>query len=193
MRITAKAADAAAATEIVDEEADHLRALLGPLVFGRDGDNMESAVLAALEARGHTLAVAESLTGGLLGSRLASVPGASAVFRGGVIAYHPEVKQQLLGVPDGPVVTEEAALAMARGARSSLGADVGLATTGVAGPEELEGQRVGTVCLAAVWPGGEASTTLGLPGGRQQIREFSCISVLDLLRRRMLVDDDAEA
>lgn len=114
VRITAKAADAAAATEIVDEEADHLRALLGPLVFGRDGDNMESTVLAALEVRGHTLAVAESLTGGLLGSRLASVPGASAVFRGGVIAYHPEVKQQLLGVPDGPVVTEEAALAMAR-------------------------------------------------------------------------------
>lgn len=115
MRITAKAADTATATSIVDDEADRLRTLLGPLVFGTDHDNMESAVLAMLEARGHTLGVAESLTGGLLGSRLASVPGASAVFRGGIVAYHPEVKQQLLDVPVGPVVTETVALAMARG------------------------------------------------------------------------------
>ena len=189
VRITAKAADTATATSIVDDEADRLRTLLGPLVFGTDHDNMESAVLAMLEARGHTLGVAESLTGGLLGSRLASVPGASAVFRGGIVAYHPEVKQQLLDVPVGPVVTETVALAMARGACARLGTEVGLATTGVAGPDALEGHSPGTVCMAAVWPGGEAAITLKLPGGRQQVREFACISVLDLLRRRLMTAD----
>ncbi|MEZ5373998.1 MAG: competence/damage-inducible protein A [Microthrixaceae bacterium] len=189
VRITAKAADTATATAIVDEEADRLRARLGPLVFGSDDDTMESAVLDILRGRGETLGVAESLTGGLLGSRLASVPGASSVFRGGVVAYHPEVKQQLLDVPEGPVVTEEVALAMAQGACTRLGTDVALATTGVAGPDPLEGHSPGTVCLAAVWPQGEAAVTLRLPGGRRQVREFACISVLDLLRRRLMVDD----
>ncbi|MEZ5383237.1 MAG: competence/damage-inducible protein A [Microthrixaceae bacterium] len=189
VRVTAKAADVEAATAIVDDEADRLRGVLGQLVFGADDDTMESVVLAMLAERGWTLGVAESLTGGMLGSRLAAVPGASEAFRGGVIAYDPAVKREVLGVPDGPVVTEATALAMARGVRAALECDVGLGTTGVAGPDELEGRPAGTVCLAAAWPGGEVALTVGLPGRRQQVREFSCITVLDLLRRNLSPPD----
>ena len=98
-----------------------------------------------LIARGLTFGVAESLTGGLIASRLVNVPGASAWFRGGVVAYHSEVKFDVLGVPEGPVVTEAAAAAMAEGAARVTGADVGLGITGVAGPDEQEGVAPGTV------------------------------------------------
>ena len=111
---------------------------------------MEHAVGAALVARGLTLAVAESLTGGLVASRLVDVPGASAWFRGGVVSYATDVKFSVLDVPEGPVVTAEAAAAMATGVRDLLGADVGLGVTGVAGPDSAEGQPPGTVFLAVV-------------------------------------------
>ena len=89
--------------------------------------------------------MAESLTGGLVGSRCAAVPGASNWYRGAIASYASEVKFSLLGVPEGPVVSEEAAVAMAVGAAKVLGADVGLSVTGVAGPDEQDGQPVGTV------------------------------------------------
>ena len=103
--------------------------------------------------RAWTLGVAESLTGGLLAARIVAVPGASEWFRGAVVAYDSDVKRSLLGVGDGPVVTGEAAAAMAEGARRVLGADVGLATTGVAGPTEQEGRPVGTVVVGLALPG----------------------------------------
>jgi nicotinamide-nucleotide amidase len=95
------------------------------------------------------------------------------------------VKQSVLGIPAGPVVSESAALAMAHGARRVLGADVGLALTGVAGPTEQDGQPVGTLCIGLVWPDGELTQTVRLPGQREQMRQFSVITSLDLLRRTL--------
>ena len=109
-----------------------IREVLGDQVFGVDNDTMESVVLDLLRAQGWTLALAESVTGGLVSGRLTGVAGASEVFRGAVVSYASEVKFDVLGVEEGPVVTEEAAIAMAEG-RKVLGADVGLALTGVAG------------------------------------------------------------
>jgi nicotinamide-nucleotide amidase len=118
------------------------------------------------------------------------VPGASDVFVGGVISYASEVKHRLLGVPEGPVVSEAAALAMALGVKELLGADVAIAATGVAGPTPQEDRPVGTVCLAVVIGDGATSVRdtleVQLPGRRQQVREFAVISLLGLLRRRLL-------
>ncbi|MEO1060016.1 MAG: competence/damage-inducible protein A [Actinomycetota bacterium] len=186
VRVTAKAADEAAALAVLDEEEQHLRSLLGELVFGLDDETMEHAVLDLLRSRGLTLAVAESLTGGLLATRLTDVPGASDVFRGGIVSYATDVKHELLDVPAGPVVSAAAAEAMAVGARTRLGADVGLSTTGVAGPTEQEGQPVGTVHLGIAIGDEVFSRQLHLPGDRTQIRQFSVISVLDLFRRHLV-------
>lgn len=196
VRITAKGADADEVERLLGLEEQTLRQLLGPIVFGVDDDTMESVVLDLLEQRGWTLGAAESLTGGMVGSRLCDVPGASRVFRGSVVAYSSDVKHSLLQVPDGPVVSETAAIAMAVGARRVLGTDVAVAATGVAGPDPQEGLAPGTVCLATVIgdpeAGGDvASLQLQLPGRRQQVREFSVITLLGLLRRRLLEHDGA--
>jgi nicotinamide-nucleotide amidase len=133
-----------------------------------------------------TLGVAESLTGGLVGARLASVEGASGFFRGSVVAYDREVKFDVLGVPRGPVVSEEAAMAMAAGARKVLGADVGIGVTGVAGPAEQDGQPVGTVFLGVAIGDNAEAMHVRLPGDRERVRQFACISLLNLLRMRLL-------
>lgn len=185
VRITAKAASEAAAVAVLDAEEQQVRAVLGDLVFGVDDQTMESVVLDELRARSLRLAVAESLTGGLVQARLCAVPGASDVLVGGVVAYDARVKFDLLGVPEGPVVTTECAAAMARGVAVLLGADAAVATTGVAGPAEQEGRPVGTVCLAAVVGDRVGATEVRLPGGRNQIREFAVISVLSMLRQQL--------
>jgi nicotinamide-nucleotide amidase len=146
---------------------------------------MEFAVLDRLRRRGLSLGVAESLTGGLVGARLTEVAGASEVFRGAVVSYASEVKSRLLGVPDGPVVSEAAAKAMALGACRVLGADVGLATTGVAGPTEQEGQPVGTVFLGMAIRGEGFAQRVRLPGDRERVRQFAVISLLNMLRLRL--------
>jgi nicotinamide-nucleotide amidase len=190
VRVTAKCATEEETDSLLAEEEARLREVLGPLVFGVDDETMESAVLDLLRERGLSLAVAESLTGGMVGSRLCDVPGASDVFLGGVVGYASEVKHRLLGVPEGPVVSEAAALAMAQGVKDLLGADVAIAATGVAGPSAQEDRPVGTVCLAVVVGEGEAAVRdaleVHLPGRRQQVREFTVISLLGLLRRRLL-------
>jgi len=207
LRITVKTGDEAEATAALDAEEKLLREELGELVFGVDGVGMEHAVADLLTARCLTLAVAESLTGGLVAARLVNVPGASSWFRGGVVAYASDVKRSLLEVPPGPVVSAEAATAMASGARRALGADVGLAVTGVAGPDEQDGQRPGTVFLATAGlrgdeadetagadeAGGATAVRISLPGDRQRIREYACISLLDLLRRQLLATQPADA
>ena len=187
VRITAKAVSEPEALEILDAEEATVRAIIGDIVFGLDDQNMEAVVVKALVDRSFSIAVAESLTGGYVAGRICAVPGASAVMRGAVVAYNTEVKTSLLGVPEGSVVTEEAALAMAEGVRKLLNADVGLATTGVAGPAEAEGKPVGTTCLAVVTPDGAKTWTIRLPGDRERIRQFSTITLLDRLRR-MLAD-----
>jgi nicotinamide-nucleotide amidase len=188
VRITAKAPTDAEAEAIIAGEEDVLRSLLGEIVFGVDEETMESVVLDLLRRRGLTLGVAESVTGGLISARLTDVPGASDVFRGGVVSYASEVKFDLLGVPEGPVVSSGAAEAMAVGVRRAVGADVGLAVTGVAGPDEQEGQPVGTVHLALAVGEDVSSVRLQLPGDRLRIRQFATITLLDLLRRKLLDD-----
>jgi nicotinamide-nucleotide amidase len=143
-------------------------------------------VIGLLAARHGTLAVAESLTGGLLAAALTSIPGASAVFRGGVVAYATDLKAALLDVPSGllerhgavhPCVAE----AMAEGARRRLGASAGAATTGVAGPDPQDGQPVGTVYIAVSSAAGTAARRLALSGDRQRIREATVEASLTLL------------
>ncbi|MEO7427919.1 MAG: competence/damage-inducible protein A, partial [Acidimicrobiales bacterium] len=147
VRLTARGDTAPAANALLDAEEVEVRAVLGDLVFSGADEPMEAVVGRLLVERGLTMAVAESLTGGLVASRIVAVPGSSEWFRGGVVAYDSQVKQDVLGVPEGPVVSEAAAMAMADGVRRLLGADVGLSTTGVAGPAEQEGQPPGTVWL----------------------------------------------
>ncbi|MEU8528979.1 MULTISPECIES: CinA family protein [Streptomyces] len=144
-------------------------------------------VLALLAERGGTLAVAESLTGGLVAAELTGVPGASKTFRGSVTAYATALKEQLLGV-DGTLlaargaVDPEVALQMAAGVRVRLGADWGIATTGVAGPDPQDGQPVGTVYVAVAGPAGAGKVaSLRLNGDRAEIRRESVRSVLELL------------
>jgi nicotinamide-nucleotide amidase len=186
VRITVKAASESEAAELIDAEDSIVRSLIGDIVFGIDDETMEHAVASLLLSRGLTLAVAESLTGGLVASRLVDVPGASDWFRGGVVSYASDVKYSVLGVPEGPVVSAPAAAAMATGVRDLLGADVGLGVTGVAGPDSQEGQPPGTVFMAIALPGQDPITVeVTLPGDRARVRQFACISLLDLLRRTL--------
>jgi nicotinamide-nucleotide amidase len=186
VRITAKAATEADALALVEREEVELRKVLGDLVFGVDDETMEHAVLARVRARGWTLGVAESVTAGLIGARIANVPGASDTFRGTIGAYATDVKRSVLGVTAEQVVSEASALEMAEGARRVLGADVGIAVTGVAGPTEQDGQPVGTVCLGMTFPGAEPfAVTIRLPGDRERIRQFATISLLNLVRQRL--------
>lgn len=144
------------------------------------------ALLARLVARGETLAVAESLTGGLLAATIVDVPGASAAFRGGLVVYATDLKASLAGVPTpllsahGPVDPAVAA-ALAAGARERCAADWGLATTGVAGPDPQDGKPVGRVYVAVAGPGEPIVRELDLAGGRAAVRHGTVAAALDLL------------
>ena len=178
-----------ALVEIAPVEA-RVREELGDIVYGTDDETLEAVVGRLLRERGLTLATAESLTGGLLGGRITGIPGASDYYLGGVVAYATDAKASRLGVDpdllatDGPV-SEPVAAAMAEGARKAFGADLGLAATGVAGPTEQSGRRVGTLCLGVADAAGTATRTLTAPGDRSQIRLWTTTVALDLARRRL--------
>ncbi len=191
VRITARGATLAEGTALLDREEKAVReaieSQLGDIVFGVDEESMEVAVAAQLRARGLTLGVAESLTGGLIASRLVNVPGASSWFRGGVVAYHEQVKFDLLAVPVGPVVSAAAAAAMAEGVRRATGSDVGLGITGVAGPDEQEGVTPGSMFVGLALPGGVTVTReVRVPGDRERVRQYGAIGALDLLRKALI-------
>jgi nicotinamide-nucleotide amidase len=142
-------------------------------------------VVAALIGRGLTLAVAESLTGGLVVAELVSVPGASAVVRGGVVAYATDLKHELLGVDadvlaDGGPIQRAVAEQMAAGVRVRLAADLGLATTGVAGPDPQDGHPPGEVWIAVATAAGVRSVNLELGGDRDAVRRETVVAVLGL-------------
>ena len=144
-------------------------------------------IIRAFTAAGQTIATAESLTGGLLCAALTHVPGASAVVRGGVVAYSTEVKRDVLDVDEellaaAGAVDPDVAAAMAQGACAMLGADLGIATTGVAGPDEQDGKPVGTVFIALA----DAErilqvVELSLDGSREEIRVATTLKALELL------------
>jgi nicotinamide-nucleotide amidase len=186
VRISTKAASAVEADEIIDAEEKELRAILGDLVFGVDDESMEAVIAAALLEKKYTLGLAESLTGGLIAQRMTEAQGASLFFRGCIVSYASEVKYSVLNVPEGPVVCEEAARAMALNTRRVLGSDVAVAVTGVAGPDTQDGQPVGTVFVGIALPdGGSDVIEFHLPGDRQRIREYTCINALNELRKRI--------
>jgi nicotinamide-nucleotide amidase len=143
-------------------------------------------VLRVLRQRRQTLAVAESLTGGLLAATIVDVPGASAVFRGGLVVYATDLKRELAGVP-GPLLAQrgpvdpDVALAMADGARRLCGADWGMATTGVAGPEPQHGVAVGTIYLACRGPEGGEVRGMTLDGDRAAVRAGAVAAALEML------------
>ena len=178
-----------ALAEIAPVEA-RVREELGDIVYGTDEETLEAVVGRLLRERGLTLATAESLTGGLLGGRITNIPGASDYYLGGVVAYATDAKASQLGVDpdllaaDGPV-SEPVAAAMASGARKAFGAGLGLAATGVAGPAEQSGRRVGTLCLGVADAAGTVTRTLTAPGDRTQIRLWTASVALDLTRRRL--------
>jgi len=189
VRVTAKAASGAEVDEILDTEQARIMELIGDVVFGFDEDTMESVVLQDLRDRGLTLGLAESLTGGLIASRITAIPGCSDVFRGGVIPYNRELKVSVLGTSDIPAVSEQMAIEMAEGVCSALDTDVGLAVTGVAGPSPHEGHDPGTVWIGLCINGRTDSAHLSFRYDRERIRQFTCISALAFLRNRLLSGD----
>jgi nicotinamide-nucleotide amidase len=186
VRLTAKAHTAQEAIALIDVWDAKVRAKVGDLVFGVDQQTMESVLFDILREKKLTLGVAESVTGGLVAGRLTAVVGASDVFRGGIVSYASDVKFDVLGVTPGPVVSESAAKEMAVGVRKALGSDIGLALTGVAGPAEQDGVKVGTVCVGIAFSDGTTkSTTFHLPIGREQMRQLSVITTLNFLRNQL--------
>lgn len=149
-------------------------------------DDLAQTVLDRLDERDETIATAESLTGGLVCATLVDAPGASARVRGGIVAYVPEVKAQVLGVDDQVIAAQgtvdaEVARQMAEGARLRLGATWGIATTGNAGPDSSEGKPVGMVFIAVVGPGASSVRELSLSGDRDEIRRSTTTAALSLL------------
>ena len=187
--VTVNAKSAAAARAELGRLKAAALAAVGRWRYAEGEETLESAVGEALKRRRFTAAVAESCTGGLIGSRLTSVPGSSSYFRGGVIAYHNEVKTRRLGVPSRLLarhgaVSEECAAAMARGARRTLKASIGIGVTGIAGPGGGSKEKpVGLVYVAAAGPGPRLEVRrLDLNGPRDSVRSRAATAALALLR-----------
>lgn len=159
-------------------------------IAGEAARELAAEVIRVLTKGGRTVATAESLTGGLVAAALTDVPGSSSAFRGGVVAYAAELKAQFLGVDGdllkrhGPVYAPVAA-AMAEGVRDLLGATVGVATTGVAGPGPADGHPAGTVHVAVSLAGDTVVRTMALPGNRDEVRRLTVERVLGLLLGRL--------
>jgi len=187
VRLTARGDNVEHAVALLADEEVIVRKLItdafGDVIFGVDDETMEHAIASRLVARGLTLGLAESVTGGLISSRLVNIPGASQWFRGSLVSYASALKHELLGVAQGPVVSAEAAEQMARGARELLGADVGLSVTGVAGPDEQDGQVPGTVFVGLAVGDSVSHVSFRLPGDRARIRSYGAISALNALRQ----------
>jgi nicotinamide-nucleotide amidase len=162
----------------------------GPAQLGPQVTAAARAVLAKLAAQGSTVAVAESLTGGMLAATLTAVPGASRTFRGGVVVYATDLKASIGGVPPdmlaqhGPV-SAPVAQALADSVRHRLGASYGVALTGVAGPDTQDGKAVGTVYVGLAGPDGHQVRLLDLPGDREQVRAGSVLAALRLLAEEL--------
>ncbi len=190
VRITAKAASAEGAERLIEPVAEEVRRRLGDVVFTTDDETLEAAVVRLLTDAGTTLACAESITGGGVGARITSVPGASEVFVGSGVVYRNEAKEGVLGVSretlEGPgPVSEECALEMAAGARRVFGSDLGLSLTGAAGPESHGGAPPGVIWVALDGDGVTHARGLQVPGERDRVRRWAEQAALDLVRRHL--------
>lgn len=187
VRITVKADSDSKAREILDREEKVIRAKMPDrIIFGIDGESMESVVLDLCRQQELKLGLAESLTGGLISSRLTEIAGSSEVFVGGIVSYAKEVKANVLGADSKNLAVSEATVIdMAKGACEVLGANCSLAVTGVAGPDSLEGVEVGVVWIASAVDGEVQTQMVRFPFDRNQIRQFTVITALNFLRLRL--------
>lgn len=192
LRVTAKAPTSEEAEALLAPAVAEVMDVVGEWVYGIDVDNLESVCVSLLKQRSATLAAAESCTGGLIAKRVTDVPGASAVFLGGVVSYTNGVKNKVLNVPQSLLdeygaVSEPVAVAMAEGARALTGADYALSVTGVAGPDSDErGNPVGLVYIALAAPDGTVCVERKFgKRTRDHIRAQAANTAFDLLRRKL--------
>ncbi len=192
IKVMAKAASREEAEAMIEPVAAELRKRIGAGYYGDDDITLAGAIVKRLAEDGRTLATAESCTGGLVAEAVVAVAGASRVFRGGVVAYANDIKTSVLGVPaetleEAGAVSEETAVAMARGARERFGTDVAIATTGVAGPDGGTPEKpVGLVWFALATADGEVETRrFTYPGNRTDIRERATVGALGLMWRKL--------
>ncbi len=198
VRITAMGKDKEEAFAMTEPAVREVRQVLGDVVYGVDVDSLEQVVVQGMTARGLTLATAESCTGGLMGKRITDVPGASACYLGGVVSYQNEVKENLLGVRHETLITkgavsEDTACQMAEGVRKALGADIGISTTGVAGPGGGTPEKpvgliyVGISTKDKTW----AVRILRPRQSRESLRRLASSTAFDLVRRHLEGLDNA--
>jgi len=188
VRITGKMADKKAADKMVDELAVKVRSRLEEFIFAEDGGNIEEVVGNLLLSRKKTISTAESCTGGLIAARLIDVPGSSAYVDGGIVAYSNDVKINVLGVAVGIIeacgaVSRETAEAMAQGVRNLTSSDIGLAVTGVAGPDGGTPEKpVGLVYIALAAEEGTYCKRCQFPGNRLSVRTATMYTALNMVR-----------
>ena len=198
VRITAMGKNKEEAFAMTEPAVREVRQVLGDVVYGVDVDSLEQVVVQEMTARGLTLATAESCTGGLMGKRITDVPGASACYLGGVVSYHNEVKENLLGVRHETLMTkgavsEDTACQMAQGVRKALGANIGISTTGVAGPGGGTPEKpvgliyVGISTKDKTW----AVRILRPRQSRENLRRLASSTAFDLVRRHLEGLDNA--
>lgn len=199
LRITAKAADEAAAEALMAPLMKEIQSRLGEYIYGIDGGLIEEHLIKLLQQRGRTVAFAESCTGGLLSKRMTDIPGASAVFGTGVVAYANETKQQLLGVSEATLLVEGAvssrcAIEMARGIYALSGADYGLGVTGIAGPGGGTPEKPVGLCYLALYDGTKTWVKkLNYQRSRDYIRITVANNAFDMVRRAVLHEQQKEA
>jgi nicotinamide-nucleotide amidase len=191
IHLRARCASAEEAESVLEKASGEIEPLLGDRIYSRNGDSLEQVVGDLLRARHASLSVAESVTGGLLGGRITSVPSSSDYFRGGFVVYSNEMKTKLLGVPaemlaEHTAVSELVAKAMAEGAKARTSSDYAVSMTGYAGPD---GERVGLVFIGLATPAGTEVRRIMFPADRERVRAFSTNTALDFLRRKLLATD----
>jgi nicotinamide-nucleotide amidase len=197
VRVTARASDQEEAERLVQPVVQRIKEILGTAVYGEDVNSLEEVVVAMLRAQHKTIATAESCTGGLLASAITSIPGSSEVFEFGAVTYANRIKHAVLGVPNRVIeqhgaVSEETAVAMAKGILKQSGADIGVAITGIAGPGGgTELKPVGTVYIAVASKLGESnvvrySLARGKADERGAIRRLSVMNALNMVRIMLL-------
>lgn len=190
IRVTASSKTKEEAVKLIEPAVDEILKKLGDVVYGVDVDSLEEVVVNLLKQRKVTVAVAESCTGGLLAKRITDIPGVSDVFIGGICAYNNSIKNKLLGVDKEVLESEGAvskavAVAMAQGIRKSMGADIGISTTGIAGPtgSHNPSKPIGTVFIAMSTEDYDTVECFSLWGNRQRIRNTASSHALNIMRK----------